>query len=151
MERWNPYGGQGFALVEEVTADFRSKYGHLPRLQINGPGVYHGGQWVIALQHPFVFDRRTIPNVHLGIRVQPSFVGDVPREFADATRQHSYVWAPPHYEQFVDRAAGEIRAQLGNAGMSRTEMLSALAGMPFSEWVELCRAWVRAGTMEPFE
>ena len=151
VERWNPYGGQGFALVEEITSDFRSKYGHLPRLQINRPGVYHGGQWVIALQHPFVFDRRTVPNWHLGIMVHASLVGDLPREFADGTRQHSYVWAPPHYEQFVDRAADEIRAQLGVADMSRGEMLSALVGMPFAKFVELCRASMREGRVEPFE
>ena len=148
---WNPYGGQGFALIEEIASDFRAKYGHLPGLQINGPGVYHGGQWVIAARHPFVFDRRAVPSSHLGIMVHCSLTGELPREFADGTRRHSYVWAPPHYEQFVDRAPDEIRAQLGVADLSRDDMLSALAGMPFSQWVELCRSWVREGKLEPFE
>lgn len=150
-ERWSPYGGEGFGLVEEVTSDFRVKYGHLPGLQIAGPGVYHGGQWVIGLRVPFVFDRRTLPGSHLGIMVHASLTGELPREFADGTRQHSYVWAPPHYEQFVDRSADEIRAQLGGAEMSRDDLLSALVGMPFSRWVEQCRSWVRDGTHEPFE
>jgi hypothetical protein len=150
-ERWNPYGGEGFGLVEEITSDFRAKYGHLRGLHIEGPGVYHGGQWVIGLRVPFVFDRRALPAAHLGIMVHASFTGELPREFADGTRQHSYVWAPPHYEAFVDRAAGEIRAQLGIADMSRDDMLSALVGMPFSQFVELCRASVRDGRLEPFE
>jgi hypothetical protein len=150
-ERWNPYGGQGFGLVEEITSDFRAKYGHLPDLQITGPGVYHGGQWVIGLRVPFVFDRRALPSSHLGIMVHASFKGELPREFAEGTRQHEYVWAPPHYEAFVDRAADEIRAQLGSADLSRDDMLSALVGMPFSQFVEHCRSSVREGRLEPFE
>jgi hypothetical protein len=150
-ERWNPYGGQGFVLVDEITSDFRARYGHLPGLHIEGPGVYHGGQWVIGLRVPFVFDRRAVPSSHLGIMVHVSQAGELPREFADGTRQHEYVWAPPHYEQFVDRAADEIRAQLGGGDMSRDELLSALVGMPFSKWVELNRSWVREGKIEPFE
>ena len=151
QERWNPYGGEGFGLVEEITADFGANYGHLPNLHIEGPGVYHGGQWVIGLRVPFVFDRRSLPDSHLGVRVHASLTGELPREFADGTRLHSYVWAPPHYEAFVDRAAGEIRTQLGGAEMSRDDMLSALVGMPFSQFVELCRSSVRDGRLEPFE
>lgn len=151
QERWNPYGGQGGALVAEITSDFRAKYGHLPGLQVDGPGVYHGGSWVIGVRHPFVFDGRTLPGSHLGIVVHASLAGALPREFAEGTRQHSYVWAPPHYEQFVDRAADEIRAQLGGVDMSRTDMLSALVGMPFSRFVEGCRSSVREGRLEPFE
>lgn len=150
-ERWNPYGGEGFGLVDAITSDFRAKYGHLPGLQIDGPGVYHGGQWVIGLRVPFVFDRRPIPSTHLGIMVHTSLTGELPREFADGTRRHEYVWAPPHYEAFVDRAADEIRAQLGVADMSRNDMLSALVGMPFSQWLALVRSSVREGRLEPFE
>ena len=151
IERWNPYGGQGFALVEAVTADFRERYGHLPRLQINGPGVYHGGSWVISVQHPFVFDRRKLPTSHLGIMIHASLTGELPREFQDGLRQHAYVWAPPHYVQFVDRAAEEIRAQLGSGDMTRDDMLAAFVGMPFADFVELCRSSVREGRLKPFE
>jgi hypothetical protein len=35
--------------------------------------------------------------------------------------------------------------------ISRDEMLSALVGLPFAEFVEHCRAGVREGTIEPFE
>ena len=45
----------------------------------------------------------------------------------------------------------EIRAELGAADMSRDDMLSALVGMPFSQWVEACRSSVREGRIEPFE
>jgi hypothetical protein len=72
QSRWNAYGGQGHDLVAAVTADFRSKYGHLPQLQINGPGVYHGGYWVIGVAVPAAFDRRQLPSEHLGITVHTS-------------------------------------------------------------------------------
>ena len=151
QSRWNTYGGEGIDLVSDVAADFRAKYGHIPGVEVDGPGVYHGGAWVIAVRHPFVFDRRTLPGEHLGIEVHTSLPPELPAEFQDGTRQHSYVWAPPHFEQFVDRCADQIRTQLRRSDISRDEMLSALVGMPFTEFVDNCRARVREGKMEPFE
>src|SRR5690348_1818978 len=110
---WNVYSGEGSEIVAKVTDDFRAKYGHLSGLTISGPGVYHGGSWVIAAMHPFVFDRRTIPESHLGISVHASIGPELPPEFEAATRQYRYVWAPPHYEAFVDGNAAQIRKKLG--------------------------------------
>lgn len=151
QSRWNTYRGEGKELVSEIAADFRAQYGHLAGLGVDGAGVYHGGDWVIGVRHPFVFDGRTLPGEHLGIHVHASITGALPPEFQDGTRKHSYVWAPPHYEQFVDRCEDQIRIQLGRPDISREEMLSALVGMPFREFVEHCRASVRRGSIEPFE
>jgi len=72
QSRWNTYRGEGHDLVAAVTEDFRGRYGHLPQLRINGPGVYHGGDWVIGVVVPADFDRRQLPSEHLGITVHTS-------------------------------------------------------------------------------
>jgi hypothetical protein len=148
---WNAYGGEGGEIVTKAADDFRAKFGHLPGISISGPGVYHGGSWVIAVMHPFVFDRRTIPVSHLGIGVHASIGPELPREFEATTRKYGYIWAPPHYEAFVDNNAAHIRQQLRNPSMSRDEMLSALVGRPFNKFVQSCREQVSAGRIEPFE
>jgi hypothetical protein len=148
---WNTYGGEGAEIVAQAADDFRAKFGHLPGLSVSGPGIYHGGSWVIAASHPFVFDRRTIPESHLGINVHASIGPELPREFEASTRKFTYVWAPPHYEAFVDRNAAHIRQALKNPSMSRDEMLSALVGRPFDEFVKSCREHVNAGRIEPFD
>jgi hypothetical protein len=137
-------------LVERVCADFREKYGSIPNLEIGGPGVYHGGTWVISVRHPFVFDRRRVPSYHLGIQIRTWSGADLPTEFRDGTRRHDYVWAPPHYEQFVDRCAQDIRTQLGRPDMSRYEILSALVGRPFDDFVDSCKNSVREGKIASF-
>ena len=141
QSRWNAYGGEGHELVSAVAADFKAKYGDLPGVVVNGPGVYHGGDWVIGVTHPFVFDHRTVPDHHLGIQIRRSHSEPLPPEFRGGIRQHEYVWAPAHYEQFVDRAADEIRAMLGRPDMGREEMLSALTGIPFREFEALYQDW----------
>jgi hypothetical protein len=148
---WNAYGGEGREILIEVTEDFRAKYGNIPGVEITGFGVYHGGSWVITVTHPFVFDRRLLPPSHLGIGVHTSSGHDLPPEFQDGKRRYSYVWAPPHYEQFVDRCADEIRRQLGRPDMSRDEILAALVGMPFEQFREHCRQSVREGRIAAFE
>jgi hypothetical protein len=57
--------------------------------------------------------------------------GDLPTELmVDRTvpdwQKKEYIWAPERFEHFVDRCATEIKKQLGNANMTREEMLSAL-------------------------
>lgn len=66
---WNTYSGEGRLLVDAVTADFQQTYGHLPGLKFHGPGVYHGGEWVIIVEHGPAFDSSTLPVLHLGISV----------------------------------------------------------------------------------
>jgi hypothetical protein len=72
LSRWNCYGGQGRDIVEAATEHFRGRYGHLPGLHINNPGVYHGGYWVIHLVVPEQFDRSQLPSEYLGINVHTS-------------------------------------------------------------------------------
>jgi hypothetical protein len=148
---WNAYAGEGGEIVSKASDDFRAKYGRLPGVAVDGPGVYHGGSWVISVRHPFIFDRRTLPGSHLGIGVHTSSGPELPPEFQDGTRRFSYVWAPPHYEEFVDHNETEIRKQLGDPAMTRYEMLSALVGRPFDEFVEFCRESVREGRIAQFE
>jgi hypothetical protein len=74
--------------------------------------------------------------------VHASVLNPLPREFQDGMRMHDYVWAPAHYEQFVDRCPDQIRAELGRADMTRDEMLSALVGMAFEKYVQLNRKHV---------
>jgi hypothetical protein len=151
QSHWNTYSGDGEELVLRIAADFREKYGHVRGVEVHGPGIYHGGSWVISVRHPFVFDRRMLPTQHLGIHVHSFYGPELPPEFQEGTREHTYVWAPPNYERFVDRCGEQMREQLGRPDMSRDEMLSALVGMPFGEFVEICRAWVREGRIAPFE
>src|SRR5690349_14615899 len=148
---WNTYGGEGADIVAKAADDFRAEFGHLPGLSVSGPGIYHGGSWVIAASHPFVFDRRKIPASHLGIEVHASIGPELPPEFEASTRKYDYVWAPPHYEAFVGNNANQIRQTLRDPSMSRDEMLSALVGRPFDEFVQFCRESVSAGRIEPFE
>jgi hypothetical protein len=150
-ERWNAYGGEGGEIVAAITEDVRAKYGKIPGVEVTGFGVYHGGSWVIAVTHPFIFDRRLLPLSHLGISVHTSYGRELPPEFQDGKRRYSYVWAPPHYEDFVDRCADEIRQRLRRPDMSREEMLAALVRMPFEEFREHCRQSVREGRIAAFE
>jgi hypothetical protein len=62
-----------------------------------------------------------------------------------------YAWSPPNFERFVDRCANEIRQRLSNPTMSRAEMLHALIGTPFEEFVAHCRESVKKGFIPPFE
>jgi hypothetical protein len=76
--RWNAYAGEGHEIVTEVTEDFRVKYGAIPGVDVTGLGIYHGGDWVIGVTHPFVFDRRLLPTSHLGIGVRTLIGGELP-------------------------------------------------------------------------
>jgi hypothetical protein len=142
----NPYAGEGSDLLEVVVDRFRKEFGHLKGLQINGPGVYHGGTWVIGALHPLVFDNRLLPPTYLGMTVHKSVVQPLPPEF-----QSGYAWSPRNFSRFVDRCGDEVRRELGNANMTREEMLHALIGEPYDEFVARCRVWVAEGKIPPFE
>jgi hypothetical protein len=150
MRSWNPYAGEGGALVEQIADRLRGEFGHLAGLEISGHGVYHGGSWVIGATHPFVFDRRALPGRYLGIEVRASVRPPFPREFEGQDHPHGYVWAPPNFERFVDRCSDQIQARLG-PGLSRADMLHALIGRPFEEHLAACRRWVKEGSIPPFE
>jgi hypothetical protein len=45
----NAYAGEGAALIKQIADRFRDESGHLSDLEIYGPGVYHGGGWVVGV------------------------------------------------------------------------------------------------------
>jgi hypothetical protein len=118
---------------------------------VDGAGSPHGGGWEIDVTHDVIFDRRWIPGHYLGFSVHSRVQGPLPPEFANQDRPHGYAWSPPNFERFVDRCSNEIRQRLGNPTMSRNEMLDALVGRPFEEFVALCRESVKKGFIPPFE
>jgi ABC-type Fe3+-siderophore transport system permease subunit len=132
LEQLNPYSGEGSELIGAITERFREEFQSVPGLQIHGPGVYHGGTWVIGTTRPLVFDRRRVPDSYLGIEVRSSISGPMPPEF-----ESDDVWAPRNFERFVDRCGDEIRAQLGNPNLTRDEMLDAVTGVPFRQYQEV--------------
>ena len=142
----NAYAGEGSELLEVVVDRFRKEFGHLRGLEVNGPGVYHGGSWVIGALHPFVFDKRLLPPTYLGLIVHQSIVPPLPVEF-----QTGYAWSPRNYSRFVDRCGEEIRRELGGAKMTQEEMLHALIGEPYEMWLVRCRVWAAEGKIPQFE
>jgi hypothetical protein len=140
------------SLLKSIVDDFRDAYGHIEGLVVSkDPGSYHGGEWVIDVTHPFIFDRRSLPGYHLGVRLHRGSQPPLPPEFANQHYPDGYAWSPPNFERFVDRCADEIRQKLGKPQMSRAEMLHALVGTPFEEFVSHCREWVKKGSIPPFE
>ncbi len=71
-------------LIKRIVDDFRRAHGHIEGLVVTEePGIYHGGEWVIDVTHPFIFDRRTLPRQHLGVRVHAGSQLPLPPEFAN--------------------------------------------------------------------
>jgi hypothetical protein len=140
------------SLTKSIVHDFRDAYGHIEGLVVNEePSIYHGGSWVVDVTHPFIFDRRSLPREHLGVWLRTRVQLPLPPEVADQHYPDGYAWSPPNFERFVDRCANEIRQRLGNPTMSRAEMLHALIGTPFEEFVAHCRESVKKGFIPPFE
>ena len=131
--QWSPYDTSGIdQLLNDIADEFRRKH---PRLNFQGLGNVHGSLELVVVR-PFIFDKRLIPNSFLGLAVRTSLSEPLPDDF----EVHSdYVWAPENYANFVDNHADEVRSALGNPEMSRDEMLHALIGMPFDEWIQQCR------------
>jgi hypothetical protein len=145
--KWSGYRNEGGDIVKAAAE-------HLAR-QFAGEGVgvdhgvYHCGDWIIAVRAPFVFDNRRVPQFYLGICVR-RFGMDLPAEFRIGDPRSEYVWAPERYEAFVDRAADEIRSKLGRPDMSRKDMLDALCGDDFDEFTARCRQWEREGKIPTY-
>ena len=132
LARLNPYAGEGVELIEAIAQRFRNEFESIPGLRITGAGVYHGGSWVIGTTRPLIFDRRRVPDRYLGIEIRASVYGELPPEF-----DSDQVWAPENYERYVDRCGATIATALGNSEMTRQEMLHALVGMPFQQYLDL--------------
>lgn len=151
LAAFNAYAGEGEELVKRITDRFREEFGRLPDVTIDGPGIYHGGSWTIGVTHPFIFDRRFLPERYLGVDVRAGVTPPFPPEFEGQTYPSGYVWSPPNFERFVDRCAAEIRVRLGDPNMTRETMLHALIGRPFEEHLSNCRRWVKEGVIPAFE
>jgi hypothetical protein len=137
LESWNAYAGEGYSLIQEIAREFASVYGHLKGLELLGAGVYHGGDYVIGVTHKLVFDCRLLPQRYLGLCVRAA-VREIPEDFQVF---RDYIWAPENFAHLVDTHADEVRAELGVPDMSREQMLHALCGMEFGQWIETCRRW----------
>ena len=122
-------------LLYDTLDRFEKKFGYLKKkgLRINGLKMIDPKRkkHVIDVSRPLIFDNRLLPKSFEGLDVKMIIHGDLPNEFKiDRTRpdwqKKEYIWAPERFEHFVDRCATEIKKQLGNANMSREDMLSAL-------------------------
>jgi hypothetical protein len=151
---WNVYAGEGRDIAVHVLEGFKKEYSHIPRLRIKDRlGIYHGGIWVIIVEHPFIFDYRKIPKRYFGIEIKGGpLMKNMPKEFQVRDSEKEYVWAPERYEKFVDRCTDEIRKELGDMSMSREEMLNALCpGGDFKAWIRQSREWEKEGKIPPAE
>jgi hypothetical protein len=122
-------------LLYDTLERFEKKFGYLKKkgLRINGLKMIDPKRkkHVIDVSRPLIFDNRLLPKSFEGLDVKMIIHGDLPNEFKiDRTKpdwqKKEYIWAPERFEHFVDRCATEIKKQLGNANMTREEMLSAL-------------------------
>lgn len=122
-------------LLYDTLERFEKKFGYLKKkgLRINGLKMIDPKRkkHVIDVSRPLIFDNRLLPKSFEGLDVKTIIHGDLPTEFKiDRTSpdwaKKEYIWAPERFEHFVDRCSTEIKKQLGNANMSREEMLSAL-------------------------
>lgn len=136
FKSWNPNSDDGQPLLNQIVEEFRREYGHIHGLKIDGIGNCHGSV-VLGITTQLIFDRRLIPESYLGVPVY-GLIAEVPEDFKQFKE---YIWAPENYEYFVDHHAEEIRKELSNPDMSHDEMLSALCGMEFHKFVEMCRSW----------
>ncbi len=148
VAKWNSYGGEGDEIVAASAELFRTQLGPNGDVEVRH-GVYHGGEWIIGVTVPFVFDKRRIPDSFLSITVR-RFTKDLPPEFQVRDAGAEYVWAPERYELFVDRAAEEVRTKLGQPTMDRHEMLNALCGEDFDEFTARCRQWEKEGKIPSY-
>jgi hypothetical protein len=131
--RWSPYDTSDIdPLLSELVAAFRQAY---PQFDVRGLGNVHGSLMLVVMR-PFVCDRRGEPERFLGLSIRYTLSEPVPPGFE---RRNEYVWAPENYLHYVDHNTAAIREALGDSTMDREEMLSALVGMPFDEWIEQCR------------
>jgi len=132
----------------EILKDFESKYSPLKKkgLRIEGMNMIDPKRkkHVIMVSKPFVFDNRALPKIYQGIEIKSKIEGTLPEEFKVETGK-AYVWAPQHFEKFVDRCSTEIKKTLNNPNMSRNDMLDALAFGNFEEHKKKCIQLMQEG------
>jgi hypothetical protein len=138
----------------EILKDFESKYSPLKKkgLRIEGMNMIDPKRkkHVIMVSKPFVFDNRALPKIYQGIEVKSKIEGALPEEFKVEIGK-AYVWAPQHFEKFVDRCSNEIKKTLNNPNMSRDEMLDALAFGNFEDHKKKCVQLMQEGKIPAFK
>jgi hypothetical protein len=138
----------------EILKEFETKYSPLKKkgLRIEGMNMIDPKRkkHVIMVSKPFVFDNRALPKVYQGIEIKSKIEGVLPDEFKVETGK-GYVWAPNHFEKFVDRCSNEIKKTLNNPEMSRNEMLDALAFGNFEEHKKKCIQLMQEGKIPVFK
>ncbi|HEY1038348.1 MAG TPA: hypothetical protein VGF30_03035 [Bacteroidia bacterium] len=138
----------------EILKDFESKFSQLKKkgLRVEGLNMIDPKRkkHVIVISKPFVFDNRALPKVYQGIEVKAKIEGGLPEEFKVETGK-GYVWAPQHFEKFVDRCSADIRKKFNNPEMSREEMLDALAFGNFEEHKKKCIQLMQEGKIPQFK
>jgi hypothetical protein len=142
----------------EILKHFEDKYGTLKKkgLRIEGLSMIDPKRkkHVIMVSKPFMFDNRQLPKTYEGLDIKSKIEGNLPKEFAinktDSVKKE-YVWAPNRFEKFVDRCSEEIRKQFGNPGMTRREMLDALAFGNFEEHKKKSLQLLKDGKIPPFK
>ena len=138
----------------EILKDFESKYSPLKKkgLRIEGMNMIDPKRkkHVIMVSKPFVFDNRALPKIYQGIEVKSKIEGALPEEFKVEIGK-AYVWAPQHFEKFVDRCSNEIKKTLNNPNMSRNEMLDALAFGNFEDHKKKCVQLMQEGKIPAFK
>ncbi|MCU0361244.1 MAG: hypothetical protein MUF75_11105 [Bacteroidia bacterium] len=141
----------------EILKHFESKYGTLKKkgLRIEGLSMIDPKRkkHVIMVSKPFMFDNRQLPKTYEGLDIKAKIEGTLPKEFAfkKDSNKKEYVWAPIKFEKYVDRCSEEIRKEFGNPGMSRNEMLDALAFGNFEEHKKKSLQLMKEGKIPPFK
>jgi len=93
-----------------------------------------------------------LPKTYEGLDIKAKIAGGLPEEFKSTkNNKPAYVWAPQHFELFVDRCAPEIKERLGNPKMSRKEMLDALAFGDFEAHKKKAKQLMTEGKVPPFK
>lgn len=135
----------------DVLERFRRKFAHLQKkgLKVEGLAEIDSVRKykVIKISKPFIFDNRQMPEKFEGIKIQKRISGTLPKEFKQDKER--FIWAPDRYEKFVDRCGDDIKKTLGDADMTRDEMLDAVCFGDFEAHKEKCDRWVKEGRIPP--
>ena len=132
---WNPYNTEDQAqLLEDLGASFQDEH---PHLAYRGLGNVFGSLMLVVMR-PFIFDRRKAPGSYMGLGIRYTLSEQTPEGFDQYAK---YIWAPENYVNFVNARADDIRDALGDPEMDKEEMLHALVGMPFDDWIRQCQKW----------
>ena len=134
-KEWTPYNtSEAQSLLEDIVAAFQREY---PDYDIRGLGNVFGSLMIVVMR-PFIFDKQKAPENFLGLSIRYTLSEPVPEGFKI---YKDYVWAPENFLAYVDSYAAEIRDGLGNQSLNKEEMLDALVGMRFDDWIKQCQDW----------